>query len=299
MGASSLLSSALAPSTAIFYGKSWAKFLGFCRSFSIPLPPAQQSTVVLFISSLASTSPPPSFATVASTISAISYHFKLTGIQDPCSSFVIKKILSGLSKAKPSSDPRLPLTPPLLQALIIAASKVSPSPFHQALFPAMFSLMFHAFLRIGEVTSSPHNLQFHQVTLTPSSVTLNFTSFKHSNGNPVMVSIPSSTSTVICPVRLLHSYLALCGVAPGPLFCYTNLDPVPPSYFRVFLNSSLTHAGLSQYRFTPHSFRIGAATYAASTGVPSEQIKVMGRWRSNAFNKYIRIQALSVKPSIV
>ena len=188
-------------------------------------------------------------------------------------------MLSGLSKSKPSSDPCLPLTPPLLQPRINAASKVSSSPFHQALFPAMFSLMFRAFLRIGEVTSSPHNLQFHQVTLTPSSVSLTFTSFKHSNGNPVMVSILSSTSTVICPVRLLHTYLALSRAAPGPLFCYTNLDTVPPSYFRAFLNSSLTHAGLSQYRFTPNSFTIGAATYAAGTGVPSEQFKVMGRWR--------------------
>jgi hypothetical protein len=39
-----------------------------------------------------------------------------------------------------------------------------------------------------------------------------------------------------------------------------------------------------------HSFRIGSVSHASSTGVSDEHIQLMGRWNSNAFKKYIRIE---------
>ena len=46
--------------------------------------------------------------------------------------------------------------------------------------------------------------------------------------------------------------------------------------------------GLSAVGFSPHSFRIGAATSAAIGGMSIENIQNMGRWRSSAVNSYIR-----------
>ena len=175
--------------------------------------------------------------------------------------------------------------------------KLASSPFEQSLFPAMFSLMFHALLRLGEVTDSPHNLQYHSLSLTKHALAITFTSFKHSLGHPVTINIKASSSPA-CPVRLMHYYLTLRGHGPGPLFMFYNRSPITPSYFRSFLKSSLALAGLSSLRITPHSFRIGAATYAASTGSTSEQIKTLGRWRSTAFNKYIRINSITLNPSV-
>ena len=43
---------------------------------------------------------------------------------------------------------------------------------------------------------------------------------------------------------------------------------------------------------TKDSFRIGAATYAAKQGVPDDKITHWGRWKSDAFKKYIRITSL-------
>ncbi len=42
-----------------------------------------------------------------------------------------------------------------------------------------------------------------------------------------------------------------------------------------------------------HSFRIGAATFAAERGFSDAQIRSMGRWQSDAFRKYIRTPSLS------
>ncbi|XP_071144984.1 uncharacterized protein [Mytilus edulis] len=42
--------------------------------------------------------------------------------------------------------------------------------------------------------------------------------------------------------------------------------------------------------YKAHSFRIGAATSAAAKGIPHSVIQGMGRWKSSAFMKYIRMQ---------
>lgn len=41
-------------------------------------------------------------------------------------------------------------------------------------------------------------------------------------------------------------------------------------------------------------FRIGAATLGKSKGISDEQIQLLGRWKSNAYRKYIRIPLLNI-----
>ena len=45
---------------------------------------------------------------------------------------------------------------------------------------------------------------------------------------------------------------------------------------------------LDPTKYKEHSFRIEAATLAAESGFSDAQIRLLGRWRSNAFRKYIR-----------
>jgi hypothetical protein len=56
---------------------------------------------------------------------------------------------------------------------------------------------------------------------------------------------------------------------------------------------ALARAGLASVQITPHSFRIGAATLAAAQGKSSEQIRVMGRWKTTAYSRYIRLSSTS------
>ena len=294
-GAAALLASALAPSSSLQYQRAWARYSQFTRSvLSVSPLPSAPSTIALYISHLVTPPNTAAPATLATNISAIAYVHKLSGAEDPTSHFLIRKILKGAAKLRPAADQRVPITHPILLALIQAVPRIAPSAYDRYLLQAMFTTMFHGFLRIGEVTASPHNLQYHQVMLSTLAAEITFTSYKHHQGQPFTLSIPASTAHEVCPVLLLKQYLILRGTSSGPLFCSSAKAPIQPGYFRSLLAMAKAGANLSASHITPHSFRIGAATYAATRGLSSQQIQAMGRWKSSAFQKYVRISSISL-----
>lgn len=73
-----------------------------------------------------------------------------------------------------------------------------------------------------------------------------------------------------------------------------NKLPVSKQFFTHHLRTALAFCNLDLQRYQSRSFRIGAATTAASLGFSGIQIQNMGRLRSNAFRKYIRIPTLNL-----
>ena len=55
------------------------------------------------------------------------------------------------------------------------------------------------------------------------------------------------------------------------------------------VRSALSKAGLYLNLFAGHSFRIGAATVAHMKGIEDSTIMTLGRWKSNAYQRYVRI----------
>ena len=55
------------------------------------------------------------------------------------------------------------------------------------------------------------------------------------------------------------------------------------------LRAALQKAGLDPKTYAGHSFRIGAATVAHAQGIDDSTIMTLGRWRSNAYQRYVRI----------
>ena len=51
----------------------------------------------------------------------------------------------------------------------------------------------------------------------------------------------------------------------------------------------LGSSGVEASKYSGHSFRIGAATTAASAGIEDSLIKTLGRWESTAYLLYIRV----------
>ena len=92
----------------------------------------------------------------------------------------------------------------------------------------------------------------------------------------------------ICPLAATGSYLHVLGDAPGPLFLFSDgrpsLCPILSSKVQHILHST-GYSGT----YPGHSFRIGAATTAASCGVPDHLNKTLGPWSSDAYQVYIRI----------
>ena len=168
----------------------------------------------------------------------------------------------------------------------------------------MCYLAFYAFLRIGEMTTTYNRhatppLQLYQITklISPSgdlqAFKLTFEDFKHNyNARPfslVLSRQPNST----CPVVLLSQYLTLRGLSPGSIFVSEGGLPVSRSVFSNRLLRACQLRGIDPSRYKGHSFRIGAASYVADRGLSDAQIRLLGRYLSNVFLRYIRVPTLS------
>ena len=87
----------------------------------------------------------------------------------------------------------------------------------------------------------------------------------------------------------MRDYLLQCKPAvSGPLFIFTNGKWLFRASLTRELRSAQQVCGLPADHYFTHSFRIGAATTAAAAGVPSWLIKVLGRWSSDCYERYIR-----------
>ena len=89
----------------------------------------------------------------------------------------------------------------------------------------------------------------------------------------------------ICSVMAMKDYL-LQAQPPSshPLFAFVQPRHwLTRNNLTTELRTILQHCGLPANNFYPHSFRIGAATTAAKTGLPPWLIKVLGRWKSDCY----------------
>lgn len=78
------------------------------------------------------------------------------------------------------------------------------------------------------------------------------------------------------------------GYTEGPLFQTMDGLAVSRTVFTTHLAAVFIQCGLDPTKYKGHSFRIGASSYAAERGFSDTQIRLMGRWKSDAFKKYIR-----------
>ena len=235
--------------------------------------------------------------TISTYVSATRYVCKMHGWDDPGNNFMVATALSGLTKSDSVPDVRLPITVPILSKLLAVTPLVIACEFEAKMFKAMFSLAFFAFLRIGEFTarsaSSLSLLERSSIVVDrqepQNGFTLIFKQYKHNKkGRPTLVEILPQASECFCPVRLLTQYLALSPRNKGSLFQRADGSSVTRTYFTSVMRSLLEACSLDPTFYKGHSFRIGAASWAAQNGLSDQQIRQLGRWSSDAFKKYIR-----------
>ena len=242
-------------------------------------------------------------STVTTYVSALGYCHKLSGFPDPIKAFFIVQMLKGYGKLGSRLDSRLPITLPILNRILESSDEICHTPYDSCLFRAMCSLAFFACMRVGEFTWTATRergslFQLHQLTrlvdANQRAISLKFTflDFKH-NYNQRPFSVVINRPSNFCPVHIILDYLSLRGSEPGPLFRLADGSPVSRAIFIAKLSMAINYCGLDPSRYKGHSFRIGAASYAADAGMSDSQIRALGRWKSVAFHKYIRIPSLS------
>ena len=98
----------------------------------------------------------------------------------------------------------------------------------------------------------------------------------------------------LCPVRAVKDMMSAFEDAPSttPLFSFKKNGGVVPLTQQTFskcLQTVLKACGLPFDKLSGHSFRRGGASFAFSVGVPVSIIKLQGDWKSDSYERYIRV----------
>ena len=126
---------------------------------------------------------------------------------------------------------------------------------------------------------------------TVTAIKLTLRNYKHS-GSPGPVDIFIYRERPVCPVYFLSEYINIRGQLLGPLICWPDASPISRSFFPTALKENIQFCDLDILHYKTHSFRIGAASQAVAKGIPDTQIRDSGRWKSNAFLRYIRTSTM-------
>jgi len=225
-----------------------------------------------------------------------------------CTAFLdsrLERILQGIKRDHKEEHrrERTPLTRP---ALLHILSPLHNESYDDVVSRAAFTLAFAAFLRVGEFTYTEADIatgtQFRTWFLTKSSVQLR----EHEGEQYLELTLPASKTdpfrrgirlTVAasqdtgCPFQAMQQLLRIDTHHPrhAPLFCVGRHKQLPFTREHVVrtLRELAIRTGMGHGAWNGHSFRRGAATWAAENGIADMQIQTLGRWRSDAYKAYI------------
>ena len=203
-----------------------------------------------------------------------------------------------LEKSLITSRTRLPIT---LDIMADISKRLNDSPHNHdnIMLWAACCLAFFGFLRCSEFTV-PSQSDFCPAThLTLQDLVID----SRTNPTTIQVTIKQSktdpfrqgcklclgkTGADICPISAILPYLAIRGSGPGPLLILANGNHLTRQLFAARLSTVLEQAGINSKGYNTHSFRIGTATTAKEKGIADVHIKMLGRWKSSAYQLYIR-----------
>ncbi|XP_021346291.1 uncharacterized protein LOC110445819 [Mizuhopecten yessoensis] len=192
---------------------------------------------------------------------------------------------------------RYPVTFPVLHALCTRLRKGVFNIKLDRMMETACVVAFFGFLRCGEFTcmnsfDPTTNLCVSDITRADDHTIL---SLKTSKTDPFRKGVHIRlfcTSKSVCPKCILDKYISTRyregATSTDALFVATNGQPLTRNVFIGMLRQVLSLCGFESHLFNGHSFRIGAATSAASKHIEDHLIKTMGRWSSDSYCRYIR-----------
>jgi hypothetical protein len=247
--------------------------------------------------------------TILQMLTAIQCWHQVHGVKFPDTDDILNWAAHGAKAFDPPQSkrgPRKPMTIALLNAIIPHLSLINP--VHVAVLAAATAAFF-GIARLGKIVlkrgraigNLPKRknlredvlLRGHIVTI----VHIPWTKVGKENSEDIYWA--SHPLLECCPVKALRRHLRMNN--PGPtqhLFGVRQTGkafrPLSHATFVRVLNNMAKKAHV----ILPlgHSFRIGGTNEYLLRGVPFEEVKIMGRWRSDAFRLYLRKHAEIIAP---
>ena len=276
--------------------------MNFCSSTQRQTVPTSESTLLLFVSHLAKSSL--GHGTIKVYLSAVRHMHVSCGKHTEFSTQLsprLQQVIKGIKKTQSAlkvPNLRRPITLDIMTKIKAVLSGQPKSHLNVMLWAAC-CLAFFGFLRCSEFTVPQQGSYDKTVHLSTSDVAVDCRSspttirvhIKQSKTDPFRQGVHiylGKTDQNICPVAAIVPYLTIRGTAPGPLLIFENGRMVTRQLFKSAIDSVLSQLHLNKGNFNTHSFRIGAATSAINSGIPAVQVKMLGRWKSDAYQRYVR-----------
>ena len=218
------------------------------------------------------------------------------GYSDPLQCCLrLKQALKSINMEQAAPKQKLPITHQILLSM-------QPSAFctyDNFMLWTAANLGYFGLLRAGEycVTQGSFDAKRHlclsDVAMSRTHMVLWLkTSKTDSCNNGVSIYIGCSKDTV-CAVCSMKKYLSerarLFGTRQNaPLFQLADGSPLTRCFFNKYLKDTLAKLGFNRDCYSGHSLRAGGATDAADQGFAEWELKLLGRWSSDAYQRYIR-----------
>jgi len=188
--------------------------------------------------------------------------------------------------------------------LLITINHLGGASYDDIVLQASFTLAFAGFLRVGEFTyrqiDQELGFAFQNWFLTKSSISLS------DSRRYIELSLPASKTDPFrhciqliiaacddqgCPVAAMRRLMHMDTHRPPGAFLFCIGRRGQYTFTREYVVQKLQElairGGLGGGTWNEHSFRRGAATWAAEVAIAERQIQALGRWRSEAYKTYI------------
>ena len=283
------------------YAAGLHKYITFCKEINQqPIPFCEEDTLLLFATHLAQQKL--SYSTIQVYLSAVRYSHITTRGSTTRRTPKLNYVLKGIRKTcaiNHQPRERLPITFPIMERLHTVLSR-HPGNYKDIMIWAACCLAYFGLLRVSEfTTSSPDHfdssidLLLSDVALdnrtSPTTIQITLKQSKNDQFRTGSTICLGKTNHAVCPVEALVQYLAIRGGTSGPLFILPNNQSLTRASFSSAINKAFQELHMDHRQFNTHSFRIGAATSAKQAGVSDSHLKALGRWRSDAYLKYVRL----------
>ena len=300
---------------ANYYG-IWKKFNEFLIKLD-KMPKTWEDRLSLYCAYLITVKKRKS-STVKSYISGIKYILRSDGYEWDEGKMLLNTITKSCKLKNDKLKVRLPIQKGLLELILFRIQrKFETQPYLEAMYVTAFLLQYYGLLRIGEIANSPHSLKAVNVheaekEQIPRLLLVLYTSKTHGRDKPPQkIKIFGNKSIEIlnedhtthsysmrkqelgkfCPVQWTKRFIHLRGPVKNNdenFFHFRDSSPVSASVFRNMLRETIASFDLDPSIYDTHSFRIGRATDLFKSGVSVDDIKQLGRWKSNAVYKYLK-----------
>lgn len=293
-----------ADSTSGTYRTHLKTYTSFCEEYELQPVPCDQKTVQLYIAYLVDVKKL-AYSSIRSYVNIISILHKMHDLPNPVvDSWNVKHVLTGVKRELGTSQIcKTPVTPELLLKL---RNMLDLSNHNNIVFWSACLTGFFGFLRpnnfLVKGTFDP-DINLRKIDVLPCTwgmlLRLKVTKTHQFRSKPIEVVLPSLHNHPLCPATAISNVLSLTGDPLDPLFQLSDKSCLTYIVFLDAFRFALQQLHLDPSSFGGHSFRRGAATWGVKAGLSESDLKLLGYWSSDCFNRYVdtdvdqRLKAIS------